>query len=222
MAVAPRADTAAAGGDSAAPRRLRTVPRGRHPAGRAARLPPSPPLTPRGSRAIKDGSRSALASSAQVRHSRTDTAPLRPTLHHSRFPPPLHFSASRKRGSSGRDARGGRILLRESGKRRQVGGRYLRPPRRGLPPAAPLAPAAGEWRRLPPAGPSAASAAAPGAGRMAARGSPAWRAARGQRRSIAGEHRTGSSGSERPLSPPLRYVPGRGRMEGRCWGCGVP
>lgn len=153
-----------------------------------------------------------LASSAQVRQSRTDTAPLRPTLRHGRFPPPLHFNASEKRGSSGSPSprREKKILLREGGKQRRVRYRYLRPPRRGLPPAAPLAPAEGGWRRRPSAGPAAAAAAAPEAERGAARGSPAWRAARGQPRSIAGEHHTGSSGTERPLIPPPPLRAGAG------------
>lgn len=179
--------------------------RGRHPANGTSRGAPraslpSPPLPSRlGAAALSKMDPAplgfSLAASAQVRHSRTNTVLLRPTLRHSRLSPPPHSNASRKRGSSGSRSprRERRILLREGGKRRQVRGRYLRPPRRGLPPVAPLAPAAGGWLRPPSAVPSAATAA-PGAERKAARGSPAWRAARGQRRSIAGEHRTGSSG----------------------------
>lgn len=223
VAAALRADTAAAGGETAARRRLRTTPREAHRALPSLTSPHLP--SRRGAAALsKMDPAPLLASSAQVRQSRTDTAPLRPTLRHGRFPPPLHFNASEKRGSSGSPSprRERRILLREGGKQRRVRYRYLRPPRRGLPPAAPLAPAEGGWRRRPSAGPAAAAATAPEAERGAARGSPAWRAARGQPRSIAGEHHTGSSGTERPLIPPPPLRAGRGRPEGRCWGCSVP
>lgn len=211
MAAALRADTAAAGGETAARRRLRTTPREAHRALPSLTSPHLP--SRRGAAALsKMDPAPLLASSAQVRQSRTDTAPLRPTLRHGRFPPPLHFNASQKRGSSGSPSprREKKILLREGGKQRRVRYRYLRPPRRGLPPAAPLAPAEGGWRRRPSAGPAAAAATAPEAERGAARGSPAWRAARGQPRSIAGEHHTGSSGTERPLIPPPPLRAGAG------------
>lgn len=93
--------------------------------------------------------------------------------------------------------------------------------RRGRPRAAPLAAAAGGWRRREAAAPSSASPAArppaPTAARRGARTCPAWRAARGQRRHIAGGRRS----SPHP-QPRRRLCGGSARpptdVPGRSWG----
>lgn len=97
--------------------------------------------------------------------------------------------------------------------------RYLMP-RRGRPRAAPLAAAAGgrrRPRREEAAAPCSAAAAA-AAARRGARRCPAWRAARGQRRHIAGgRHRAphrgpaGGSAEAVPACPPAHRRAGAGR-----------
>lgn len=107
---------------------------------------------------------------------------------------------------------------RREGRWVQGKGPYLIP-RRRRPRAAPLAAAAGGWRRRGAAAPSSASPAArppaPAAARRGARRCPAWRAARGQRRHIAGGRRRAPHPRPRrrlcggTASPPTD-VPGRG------------
>lgn len=228
MAAAPRADTAAAGGDSAVRRPPRTAPRERHLAGRAARLPSltSPPLPPRGSRAIKDGSRSARLLSRSLR---AGTA--QPHQHGSAPPDPAPqplispapFECFAQTGLLG-------VALPAEGEENSPQGRREATAGQGpLPEAA-------------EAGAPPGSAARSGCGRVAAAavGRPLSSNSSARSREESGPRVPGMAGSpraaeehrgrtphrelrpKRPLSPPLRYVPGRGRTEGRCWGCGVP